>query len=238
MTVQYSGRSNRLRYACTRGYTDYGGAVCQGICGNALDEMVARRVLSVLEPATLELSLAAAEDIEHERQRLDEHWRQRLERATYESYRAARQYHAVEPENRLVARELEKRWEQSLADQRQAQEAYDRFLSERPAALADADREMLRRLAEDIPALWQSPLTTAAERQQIVRHLVGARGAHRAARQRSPTWRSTGPAGTSAGTSCSARWRDMSSCVITSRWRGGSGSCASRGKRRGGSRLS
>lgn len=172
MTVQYAGRSNRLRYACTRGYTDYGGEVCQGICGGALDKLLARLVLSVLEPAALELSLAAAQDIEHERQRLDEHWRQRLQRATYESHRAARQYHAVEPENRLVARELEKRWEQSLADQRQAQEAYDRFLSERPAALADADRQMVRRLADDIPALWQSPLTTAAERQQIVRQLV------------------------------------------------------------------
>ena len=172
MTVQYSGRSNRLRYACTRGYTDYGGAVCQGICGSALDEMVARLVLSVLEPAALELSLAAAQDLERERQRLDEHWGQRLERSRYESDRAARQYHAVEPENRLVARELEKRWEQSLAGQRQAQEAYDRFLGERPVALSDADRAALRRLGDDIPALWQSPFTTAAERQQIARYLI------------------------------------------------------------------
>ena len=173
MTVQYSGRSNRLRYACTRAYTDYGGAVCQGVCGGALDELLGRLVLSVLEPAALELSLAAAEDLERERRRLDEHWRQRLERATYESNRAARQYHAVEPENRLVARELEKCWEQLLATQRQAREAYDRFLGERPAALGEADREALRRLADDVPALWRSPLTTAAERQQIIRHLVG-----------------------------------------------------------------
>ena len=61
-----------------------------------------------------------------ERQRLHQHWQQQLERARYETDRAARPYQAVEPENRLVARELERRWEETLKDQRRREEAYDK----------------------------------------------------------------------------------------------------------------
>ncbi len=71
--------------------------------------------------------------------------------------RAARQYHAVEPENRLVARELERRWEQALRDQRELEEQYDRFLAARPRELTAADRRRIETLATDIPGLWQAP---------------------------------------------------------------------------------
>jgi hypothetical protein len=173
MTVQYSGRSNRPRYACTRSYTDYGQALCQGLCGLVLDELIGSLVLRALEPAALELSLAAAADLQREQERLEQHWQQRLERAGYECDRAARQYHATEPENRLVTRELEKRWEQALVEQRGVREAYDRFRRQASsAALSDEDRERLRSLAGDIPALWHSAQTTAAQRKTIVQHLI------------------------------------------------------------------
>ena len=100
------------------------------------------------------------------------HWKQRLERATYEAQRAARQYHAVEPENRLVARELEGRWERSLAEQRSLQEEYERFRQRQPSTLTQQERETLLRLATDIPALWRAPETTPADRKVIVRHLI------------------------------------------------------------------
>ncbi len=95
-----------------------------------------------------------------------------MERAQIETDRAARQYHAVEPENRLVGRELERRWEQALRDQRDLQEQYDRFLAERPRELTAADRQRIEALASDIPGLWRAPTTTTQERQQIVRCLV------------------------------------------------------------------
>jgi hypothetical protein len=172
MNVQYRGKRNALRYACTRNHSSYAAPLCQGICGRVLDELIQRLLLKVLEPASLELSLAAGADRQAEQRRLDQHWRQRLERARYDSDRAARQYHATEPENRLVARELEKRWEQSLAQRREAEEAYARFLRDQPPQLSQADQEAVRALSADIPALWHSPQTTAAERQQIVRHLI------------------------------------------------------------------
>ena len=172
MAVQYSGASNRLRYACTRNHASYAEPLCQGCCGRVLDELVSSLVLRALEPAALELALAAAQDVQREQERLDGLWRQRLERARYGADRAARQYQAVEPEDRLVARELERRWERALAEQRAAEEEHDRFRRDQPAPLDDAGRELLRSLAADVPALWHAPETTAAERQAVVRHLV------------------------------------------------------------------
>ena len=100
------------------------------------------------------------------------HWEQRLERARYESERAARQYHAVDPENRLVARELERRWEQALRDQRRVEEDRDRYLRGQPPQLTADERAWITALASDIPALWRAPGTTPADRQAILRHLV------------------------------------------------------------------
>lgn len=171
LLVSY-GKSDQPRYACQRNRLDYGGAICQSLAGRRLDELIARQVLTVLEPVCLELSLVAAGDIEKERAELDKHWQRRLERARYERDRAARQYHAVEPENRLVARALEKRWEQTLLEERARQEEYDRFQGQRPVALTAAERDQIRSLACDIPRLWHSPKTPAADRQRIVRHLV------------------------------------------------------------------
>jgi len=171
LLVSY-GTSHRPRYSCQRNHIDYGEPLCQSLAGGRLDELIARQVLSVLEPASVELSLSAGADIQRERDELERHWQRRLERARYEKDRAARQYHAVEPENRLVARELEKRWEQSLLDERALQEDHERFKRQQPANLTDADREMIRALAEDVPGLWSSPHTPAVDRQRIVRYLI------------------------------------------------------------------
>jgi hypothetical protein len=137
-----------------------------------LDRFIACQVLAVLEPAALELSLSSAESIQRQRATIDQQWQQRLERAGYDTDRARRQYHAVEPENRLVARELERQWERKLLDQRQLNEHYDRFRQEQPVALSNSDRDLIRSLSEDIPKLWHAPQTLSADRQAIVRHLI------------------------------------------------------------------
>jgi hypothetical protein len=80
------------------------------------------QILQVLQPASLELSVAAEQALRAECERLEVHWHQRLERARSTAQRAARQYDAVEPENRLVARELERRWEEALGHAQHLQE--------------------------------------------------------------------------------------------------------------------
>jgi hypothetical protein len=122
-----------------------------------------------LEPASLELSLAAADDLARERARLDRDWRQQLERARHEAERARRQDDAVEPENRLVARELERRREEALKEHRRLEEEYARFRGGQPHGLSSCERERIRALSRDLPALWRAPETTPADRQRIVR---------------------------------------------------------------------
>ena len=95
-------------YSCEQHLKVGTGPSCHGLRTTPVDDLVARQVLRALEPAALELSLQAAQDVRQERDRLHRHWEQQLERARYESERAERQYHAVEPENRLVARTLER----------------------------------------------------------------------------------------------------------------------------------
>ena len=172
LLVQYINAGTGLRYSCLRGVIDYGEPPCQSLSGQRLDAFVSQQVLTVLQPAALELHLAAAADVEQERQRLHRHWQQQLERARYQTDRAARHYHAVEPENRLVGRELERRWEEALKEQRRLEEEYDRFARDQPATLSAAEREQIRSLAQAIPDLWQAATTTPADRQRLVRFLI------------------------------------------------------------------
>jgi DNA invertase Pin-like site-specific DNA recombinase len=106
-----------LRYECQRHLLDYAAPACQSLVGQPLEQLVAAQLLQVVTPSSLELSRRAAEESERERAALDRQWRLRLERARHETDRAARQYHAVEPENRLVARTLERQWEEALGAQ-------------------------------------------------------------------------------------------------------------------------
>jgi DNA invertase Pin-like site-specific DNA recombinase len=157
-------------YQCMRKNLE--GSDCCGLGAMAIDELVGQQVLLALEPAALELSLQAIHNVTKERERLHRHWQQRLQRALQEAQRAERQYHAVEPENRLVVRSLEQRWEATLRAQQALQEEYDRFVQEQPRHLNTDEEARIVALATDIPTLWHSSLTTNADRKEIVRLLV------------------------------------------------------------------
>lgn len=172
MTTHYSDNGRGLRYCCDRLRTDYGEPHCQSLSGKKLDKLVTALVLEALQPAALELSLKVAEEIEAERIQFLKHWEQRSERSRYEVERAFRQYNAVEPENRLVARQLEGQWEEALQAEAEVKLEYERFVSRQPLPLSDEERATIRRLSGNIPALWHASTTTASERQAIVRLLI------------------------------------------------------------------
>lgn len=172
MFVRYGGTPPLHSYTCSRRSTDYGEPACQYLPGPALDAFVSRQVLEALAPAALECSLAAAAHLEQERAALDRLWRQRLERAAFAADRAARHYRLCEPENRLVARSLAQEWEAALATQQRLQEDYRRFCSQQPPTLSATEREAVRQLAQDLPALWQAPTTTAVERKALIREVI------------------------------------------------------------------
>lgn len=172
MTTRYSTNGSKLGYLCTKMQANYGEKVCQSLVGNSLDELIAQQVLDALKPSALEVSLRVAEDLEQERKNLSAHWDKQLERAKYEVERAYRQYNAAEPENRLVARMLEKKWEEVLSSEEKMKCEYAKFLAEQLTTLSTGEREAIRQLASDIPALWSSSTTTVQERQEIIRLLI------------------------------------------------------------------
>ncbi|MCH7752330.1 MAG: recombinase family protein [Planctomycetes bacterium] len=160
------------QYSCNRHYLEATEARCYGLAATELDSLVSEQVLRALEPAALELSLKACEDVEQERQRLDRHWWQQLKRARYDVELAERRYQAVDPDNRLVAGTLEARWEEMLRNERQLQDEHDRFQRETPSGLSESERVRIKALSGDIPALWNADGTTNVDRKEIIRCLV------------------------------------------------------------------
>jgi DNA invertase Pin-like site-specific DNA recombinase len=170
--TQYGSRTAKARYNCSANTALYGAPLCQGLQAQSLDDEVVRLTLSALQPSALDVSLQVAADIQKQRENAEKLWHQRLERASHEVERAARQYHAVEPENRLVARTLEAAWEEKLRERRGLQEQYERFLTEQPKVLTVEEQERIRHLAADVPSLWQAATTTDADRKQILREVI------------------------------------------------------------------
>jgi DNA invertase Pin-like site-specific DNA recombinase len=169
MQTHYTGT---LRYDCQRHALDYGTSVCQSLVGEPLERLVAEQVLQVVTPAGLELSLRATAECERERAALEKQWQLRLERACQDTARAYRQYDAVEPENRLAARTLERKWEETLLAQRALEEDYTRFQQTQPHGLTAAERAEIETLARNLPAVWRSPQTGVAEKRRIIRMLL------------------------------------------------------------------
>ena len=172
LSVNYGGPRTLHSYVCGRAVINYGGDYCQYVAGEPIDRFVTQWVLKALEPAALTLSLEATARLEQERQELDRLWRQRLERAAYESERAARHYRLVEPEHRLVARQLAKDWDEKLSAQRQVQEEYERFVQSQSHVLSPEERDAIEHLARNIPALWYAPTTTVADRKEMIRQII------------------------------------------------------------------
>ncbi|CAH2605824.1 Recombinase family protein (plasmid) [Rhodovastum atsumiense] len=170
MVSQYNNNGGNPRYACNRMTVDYAEPLCQTLKAAPLDALMEQLVLAALEPAALDASILAAGELQRERAALEAQWHHRLERAAWQAERARRQYHATEPENRLVARTLEREWEQALAAQAQVQAEYERFQREQPRALCEAEIAMLRAQAGDLPGLWHD--ATQEERQTLVRLLL------------------------------------------------------------------
>ena len=137
-----------------------------------VDELITRATLDALEPKALEISMRASEEVEKQRRRAESLWQKRLQRARYDAERAERQYNAVEPENRLVARTLERSWEEALESERALQEEYKRHELRQPRYLTDEERQAIRSLATNLPALWNAPTTTPSDRKEVLRLLI------------------------------------------------------------------
>ena len=160
-----------LRYACSilRGR---GEPACQWVRAPGVDEVVVQAFFEALRPAqldTLETTLAAQQV---ERARLEQHWAEQLKRAQYDAHLAGRQYQAVDPENRLVAAELERRWETKLQELQQVQVAQTQFQQQQPKRfeLSPERRRQFQALSDTLPELW--PELSNRQKKDLVRALI------------------------------------------------------------------
>ena len=172
MSVRYTRNGTTPSYECNQVHKQQGGRTCQFVRGDAVDAAVARLFLEALQPAQLEVSLATLEQIEDQARQLERQGQLRLERARYEADLARRRFLAVDPDNRLVARNLEKDWNEKLAVVEQLEREQRAASAGVAPGLSPEERQRILDLAEDLPALWHAPTTTPAERKQLLRLLI------------------------------------------------------------------
>ena len=173
LRTHYRGRNSSAGYHCPGKVLIEGrGVHCLNVGGVQIDEAVTRAFIAALEPAKLAASLAAAERLEADREAMLKQWRLGVERASYEASRAERRYRAVDPDNRLVARGLERDWEESLSALEAAKAELARRERERPRLLSPEERSRLLSLGPDLTSVWHAPTTTARDRKELLQALV------------------------------------------------------------------
>ena len=141
---------------------------CRSVKTVVVDELVACRLLEAVAPEEIALALAAADQIAERRTRASRAIELRVERAQYEAARAERAFHACEPENRLVARSLETRWETKLHELADAEAE----LAEQTRPAPEPSREQIEQLARDLPALWAADSTQDRDRKRLLRAMI------------------------------------------------------------------
>jgi DNA invertase Pin-like site-specific DNA recombinase len=142
---------------------------CRSVAAATVDDAVAGQLLDALTPGQVALALSAADEVAGRHQRVSRASELAVERARYDADRAERAFSQVEPENRLVARSLEARWEARLAALAEAEQALD---AARDALPPLPGRAELEKLAADLPALWHAPATSSKDRKRLLRTLI------------------------------------------------------------------
>jgi len=173
MSLRYTGPNGDYPVYCCRVDRDQrASALCQEVRALPVDTLVECVLLDALAPDQIAIAFAAMGQLEEESRHLDRQWTLRRERARYEAERARRQYDTVEPENRLVARSLERAWEDKLRAVEAIEQEYARWRSEEPVVIGEVERASLLRLGENLPKIWRANTTSADERKRIPRFIV------------------------------------------------------------------
>lgn len=163
------------RYRCDALARRYARPVCASFSVPSVDQIVIEAFFAAVQPAQLDALEAVLSAQQAERQRLAQQWDQRLSRARYEVGLAERQYEAVDPQNRLVAAELERRWEARLSALHAVEQDFQRFQNE-PSALplSEGMRTQFRTICQTLPALWASGDLSFAQQKQLLRSLIAS----------------------------------------------------------------
>ena len=171
LMVAYTGNGPFvLRYVCHRSALDNGEPPCITFAGLSLDEAISREIVTVLEPAAVEAAVLATEQEKVHQGEVLSALQKELEAAQYAARRAEKQYDTTDPHNRLVASELERRWNDALLKVKELETRMEQ--TARDQQVAPATREEFANLAGDLEAVWGHPATDARLKKRIVRTLI------------------------------------------------------------------
>ena len=172
LTVRYTGSGHDvLRYSCVRGWLDNGEPRCIAFGGISVDEAISREVLRVVQPAAIEASVLASQELGRQQDDILDALHRDVEAARYAAERAQRQYDASDPENRLVTAELERRWNVALQHVREIEERIEQHGAAADASPA-ASLEELYQLSQQLETIWTDPATSVRLKKRIVRTLI------------------------------------------------------------------
>jgi len=165
--VSYSGKLGR--YNCYGARTNHGTARCISIGGLGIDAAVSTEVLRHLKPLGVDAAVKAIEGQTSETSAAQRQLELSLQQARYEAAHARRQYDAVDPANRLVAGELERRWNEALQAVNKLEGEIAAIVARKPPPLGERERQLLIQLGADLELAWSHPAATAATRKRILR---------------------------------------------------------------------
>jgi DNA invertase Pin-like site-specific DNA recombinase len=174
MTVRYHRIRERLApdYVCQREGIERAERICQCIPGAGLEVAVGALLIETVTPLTLEVALSVEEELKRRRDEVDGLRQKHIERLRYEADLARRRYMQVDPDNRLVADELEGEWNEKLRAHKEALEALEEQRRAQAQTLNEEQRARILALAKDFPSLWKDPRTPNRERKRMVRLLI------------------------------------------------------------------
>jgi len=174
LTVRYTGNGGIYPcYLCNRLRRDGSASKdCMSFRCDLLDSAIAEEVLKALQPAEIELALAALQELESRDRTISRQWQMRLERAEYEAALAERRYQEVDPSQRLVAGTLERRWNDALLHLEDLKKQAAEFLHQEARVATPEQKAKVLALARDLPRVWHAPTTQAKDRKRMLRLLI------------------------------------------------------------------
>jgi len=176
MSVGYGGHrpgcgTRTMQYRCKESRTRLGGKDCQTIGGKRIDEAVLQAFFEATAPAGLEVVGRMQEQLRADNEALERSWALQVEKADYEAKRAERQFHAAEPENRLVARELERRWNERLKELETVRQKAT-AASQKISWLSKEEMDQARELTHNLEEIWHGETTNNRDRKRLLRCLI------------------------------------------------------------------
>jgi hypothetical protein len=174
MGVQHRAARERRSpsYLCQQGYSDGDAHICQSMTSRPVDAGVVQAFLEAVSPASVPVAMRVLDQIEHDLAGQRRQRQLQLEQARYDARLAQRQYERVDPDNRLVASELERRWNEKLERVAQLEQAHAKAEEDAQWDLTPEERAAISTLSQDLPAIWAAPTTTNQERKQLLRSAI------------------------------------------------------------------